>query len=665
MRLLWIILLSVSFSASVDAQSRDDRDAATEALAAIRDGDWAGAKARAANHAPAISKIVLWNRLSAGLGTFSEVEAFLRDDADWPGLAVIRRRNEDNVPADRAADFFAVHSPQTGVGVLAYAKATRATDPKQADAQLVAAWTSLRMPLETERLFLRNHGALLKPHHPARIDMLLWKNQRNEARRMLPFVSDDQVALAEARIALQVRAGDVDTKLKAVQKKLLRHGGLVHDRFEWRMRKGLHQSALELLVAHSLSAKALGNPEGWSNRRRSIARDLMRDDQNTLAYQVASTHFLTSGSNYADLEWLSGYIALRKLNEPAKALKHLTAFEAAVKTPISKGRAFYWLGRTHEALGDTDAAKAAYAKGADHQTSFYGLLAAEKANLSLDPALVGLDTPWEAAPFTDRSVFQAAALFVSTGEDALAERFLTHLTDILPAEELPALGAFAVAKKRPHIAVMIGKRAARRGIVIPQAYFPVHPMAEMELPVSTEIALAIARRESEFDPVVISSAGARGLMQLMPGTAKAVARDKGLAYRKARLLGDWHYNAKLGSAYLAELRSDFGNSPVMISAGYNAGPGRPRSWMDRFGDPRKGEIDIIDWIEHIPFRETRNYVMRVTESLPIYRARLTGVAGPLNFMNELVGELPLQRPNARPATLGQKEASLSVAPATE
>ena len=660
MRFALTVLLSLWLAAPAAALDREDRVALQAALTAMRAGDWAEAKASAASHDPVIAQILTWHRLRSG-GRFSEVEAFLTDNSDWPGLALMRRRAEDDVPLDSAAAFFAQKPPQTGAGVLTYAKTLSDED---ADAALINAWTTLRMPLETERLFLRSHGALLKPHHAARLDMLLWQNQRTEARRMLPFVSDDQVALAEARIALQASAGDVDAKLKAVPKTLNRHGGLAHDRFQWRMRKGFSDGAVELLLGHSLSAHALGNPQGWSNRRRSIARDMMREDRDEMAYRVASTHFLKSGPNYADLEWLSGFIALRKLDQPDRALDHFTAFEAAVLTPISKGRAFYWLGRTHDALGDTAAAQNAYAEGAQYQTSFYGLLAAEKAGLPLDASLTGATTPWDDAPFTERSVFKAAALFIAVGEEALAERFLTHLADILPAEELPALGSYAVAQNRPHIAVMIGKRAARRGIVIPQAYFPVHPLAKMDLPVSTELALAIARRESEFDPVVTSSAGARGLMQLMPRTARAVARDQGMTFSNARLLSDWQYNAKLGSAYLSELIDDFGESPVMVAAGYNAGPGRPKSWMDRFGDPRKDEIDIIDWIEHIPFRETRNYVMRVTESLPVYRARLTGLTGPLRFTDELIGQVPLRRPEARPTSLVRNALSSSDAPAT-
>jgi soluble lytic murein transglycosylase len=184
---------------------------------------------------------------------------------------------------------------------------------------------------------------------------------------------------------------------------------------------------------------------------------------------------------------------------------------------------------------------------------------------------------------------------------------------------------------------MIGKRAARRTLTVPGPYYALHPMTDMDLPVPMELALAIARRESEFDHRVSSRVGAEGLMQLMPGTASDMARDLGLEHDRARVLTDWAYNARLGAAYLDYLADRFDGNIVMMSAGYNAGPARPDRWIDRFGDPRRGAMDVVDWIEHIPFRETRNYVMRVAESLPVYRARLGRDPHPVPFSQELTG----------------------------
>jgi soluble lytic murein transglycosylase len=312
--------------------------------------------------------------------------------------------------------------------------------------------------------------------------------------------------------------------------------------------------------------------------------------------------------------------------------------------------------------GDEESARLAYAFGAEYQTSFYGLLAAEKAGLPMDPELTGAETypDWRATSFAQGSVFAAARLFIAAGERNLAEQFLRHLTESLPREEIGSLGAFLASVDEPHLAVMVGKQAAQQGIVVTSAYYPVVDLGVANMPVPLELALAIARRESEFDPVVTSGVGARGLMQLMPGTAKDVARSLDLPYSRDRLLTDPVYNARLGTAYLDELMATFDGNPIMVSAGYNAGPGRPLRWMSERGDPRRGQIDIIDWIEHIPFDETRNYVMRVAESLPVYRARLSGRVEPLRMMAELT-EMPghtrlaltgeVTRPRARPQPL--------------
>jgi soluble lytic murein transglycosylase len=200
------------------------------------------------------------------------------------------------------------------------------------------------------------------------------------------------------------------------------------------------------------------------------------------------------------------------------------------------------------------------------------------------------------------------------------------------------MGDMLAEMERPHVQVMLGKRAAQYGIELPGPYYALHPeIVNGDFPVPKELVLAIARRESEFDPKVISGAGARGFMQLMPGTARDVSRELGLDYDADLLLSDPAYNARLGSAYLAGLADRFDGNVVMMSAGYNAGPGRPLRWMRELGDPRSGVVDVVDWIEFVPFDETRNYIMRVAESLPVYRARLGKDPHPVPFSEELVG----------------------------
>ncbi len=617
------------------------------AMDAVRDGDWDAAKVIAQRDGAIAADVIEWQRLRQGLGTWSEVDAFLNRRPDWPGERLLRRRSEAVVtgqPRQTILAFFAEEPAQTPQGVLAHAAALRASgEIGLSDALIVEAWRTLDMSAENHARFLEAHRTLLASHHNARLDALLWQSAFSAAERMYPLVSEGHVALAKARIALRKRAGNVDALIAAVPADLRSAPGLAHDRYEWRIRKGLWDSAKALLLERSTSVTSLGDPQAWANRRRALARDEMRDGNARRAYQMASQHFLTEGSAYADLEWLSGFIALRLLNDPSLAAGHFNNHRLATKSPISQGRAGYWLGRAFEAAGDTDAAQTAYALGARFQTSFYGLLAAERGGFPFDQSLAGEkpSADWRQSAMAKDDVFQAGLLLQASGERSLAERFWTHYAERLIPQDAALLGQAAIDTGQPHLAVMIGKRVARSGVTLAAPYYALHPLTELNLNMAPEMALAIARRESEFDPNVQSGVGARGLMQIMPGTGQDVARDLGLAsgHSTARLISDPTYNALLGAEYLAQLAARFDGNVVMMSAGYNAGPARPTRWMETYGDPRRrnSESDIVDWIEMIPFRETRNYVMRVTESLPVYRARLGKEPLPIPFSQELTG----------------------------
>ena len=268
-------------------------------------------------------------------------------------------------------------------------------------------------------------------------------------------------------------------------------------------------------------------------------------------------------------------------------------------------------------------------------------MAAERAGVEFDAGFVSPPDlpPWRDASFMESTVTEAGLALLAAGELDLSERFFTHLVEGLTDDQARQLGRMLVDIDQPHLAVMVSKRAARRGLILYSAYYPLHPLAEMQLPMAPEMSLAIARRESEFDPIVISSVGARGLMQIMPATGEQVAQDMGIGPRHAtdRLIAEPDYNARIGATYLAQLAGELGGNVVMMSAGYNAGPSRPRRWVRQNGDPRgRDEVAMVDWIELIPFNETRNYVMRVTESLPVYRARLGNEPLPIPFSRELL-----------------------------
>jgi len=635
------LLLFLTLFAPILARA-DSHVPLSRAFEAMRAGDWTGARTIASDVSPIAYALIEWHRLRAGNGTAKEVMQFLELNPDWPSLTFLRQKGEPAMLDASNADilaFFKDELPQTAQGALAHAQALKATGQTGgAEAGLVLAWRSMAIGPQTHARMLSDYGELLKDHHLARLDMVLWKNWATNTQRMLPLVSEDYRKLAEARMKVRAGAKDVDALVSGLPAKLQNDPGLSYERFFQLARKASKDDAVAFALEKSKSAKTLGEPEQWANRRRALARQLMRDKNYERAYALASQHHLFEGSSFADLEWLSGYIALRFLKDPAKALPHFMAHQGAVVTPISRGRAGYWIGRTYEAQGKTKAAQASYKDGAQYQSSFYGLLAAERGGIPFDQSLGGgaVLPDWRNADFMGSTVFQAAVLALQAGELGISERFFTHLTESLSPIEAAQLGQVAIDLNEPHIAVMIGKRAASGGVTISAPYYAIHDMAKSTHPIATEFALAIARRESEFDPVVVSGAGARGLMQVMPATAKNVASELGIDYAREKLTTDWRYNAQLGTTYLARLHGQFGGNPVMIAAGYNAGPGRPVRWMEVYGDPRNGNVDIVDWIEHIPFRETRNYAMRVTESLPIYRARLGLDPLPKPFSKELV-----------------------------
>ncbi|MEL6481660.1 MAG: lytic transglycosylase domain-containing protein [Pseudomonadota bacterium] len=405
----------------------------------------------------------------------------------------------------------------------------------------------------------------------------------------------------------------------------------------WKARR--YDEAERYLDRVSRTAASLGAPGRWANRRVRLARRAAREGRKELAYRLASRHFTTPaiGYDHADLEWVAGWIALRKLGDAKLARSHFERFETAVETPISLGRAGYWIGRAAEADGDLAGARAAYARGAVHQTAFYGQLAAARIGMAGDPALAeGALPDWRSTPVETSDAARMATIMHYAGEDSLAWQSFAHLAERARDErELQGLAGLALAIGQEHLAVRVSKKAARKGVVLHASYYPVTELSSYVTAVEPALAMSIARQETELNPRAVSHAGARGLMQLMPGTARKVAGWIGEPYSAARLTADWRYNARLGQTYLARRISQLGGSYVLAAAAYNAGKGRVDDWVLDYGHPLRGEVDMIDWMEMIPFNETRNYVQRVMEGIYIYRARITGVTGPMTIEQDL------------------------------
>ncbi len=623
-------------------QAQTDPTAFAQALSLAQAGDWEAALAAAPKGVA--RDIVEWQRLRAGVGLLGDYEDFLKRRADWPGLPYLKTKGETAVARsttpERVIAYFGSDTPKTAEGVVALVAALRAKgDAARAEEVAMQGWASIAFPDDLARQLRDLAPNALELVDDHRADRLLWEGRWKEVQVLLPLLSPEMRALAQARIGLQSGNDGVNALIAAVPKALADDSGLAHDRFAWRMKRDRFDDSLDLILERSTSASALGNPEVWSDRRALLVRRLIRLGDGKAAYRLASTHHLTQGSDYADLEFLAGFAALRLLNQPETALKHFQHLEGGVSTPISTSRALYWQGRAHEAAGDKTAARQDYERAAVHQTAYYGLLASERIGKKLDPALLkgsgGGD--WKSAAWTKSSVHEAAKALLAAGDLTLAKRFWLHLGESLDDKGMAQLGRMALDIGQPHVAVLVGKAAAERGLILSDAYFPVPEIVPDGLSVSRAFALAISRRESEFDPRARSPADARGLMQLLPGTAKMMAKKLGKEFDANKLFADPAYNAALGTAYLAQLVEEFGPSIALVASGYNAGPGRPRRWIEDLGDPRRPDVDIVDWVESIPFTETRTYVMRVVEGVVIYRAKLKGEAGDIRITQELKG----------------------------
>ena len=648
--MLRVFCVFLMLSSAVSTLWAEER-ALERAFSEMNAGNWEEALRLAEGGGTVARDIIEWHRLRAGQGTAQEALKFLERNGDWPGLPYLRKQSEvalSDANEQTILTYFETSAPQTGAGALAYALAL-SKDGQSNKAALVAqnAWITLPLKAPQQDAFLSAFGSVLAPLHELRLIEMLWMDEHASAQQMENLVGTDLSALLRARIALRKGQEGVTALINAVPNALGNHPVLNHARFEWRLKNGFRDSAIDLLSVSSERASRLGQSERWADTRIRIVRDLLFDGKNKQAYTLAANHHIAEGTKYAKLEWLAGFAALRRLNDPKRAVKHFKNFLSAVDTPISLGRAYYWLGRAHAASGNNDAALAAYKNGAKYQSSFYGLLSAEKANMPMPSNFLtwGGLPDWRDASFVNSSVLHAAILLFSANQNPLGERFITHLSETLGTDDVHKLNDFLEELRKPHVLVMLGKRQASMGKTFVRPYYALHPVARMPARVPSELVLAIARRESEFDPYVISPVGARGLMQVMPKTAKEMADRVGLRYSQKRLERDWAYNARIGITYLEELADRYAGNPVLMSVAYNAGPSRADRWIELMGDPRMDAVDVIDWIEMAPFQETRNYIMRVTESLPIYQARLGKPIAPKSFEAMLKGSsLSLRAP---------------------
>ena len=639
----------------------EDKDQLARALAAAGARDWTAATEAAARSGPMAAALIDWQRLRAGQGTWAEYRDFAALHGDWPGMALFYQRGDvllrPDLPADEVIGWFGDRRPDTVTGAIAYISALRQTDPQAAEAELERFWVNQPLNATEQRRFLDRFGAELVPLHDKRLATLLDLGEWQAAQAMLPMGSTEAAGLARARIAMQSGQAGVDRLILALPDSQRDDAGLALDRFRWRVKSKMGDLARDLMLERSTSAEALRLPMEWATRRADYARAAMRVQDWALAERLAANHFLPQGSDtsFTDLEWLAGYAALRQ-GAADRAAAHFQRLAANSTSPITLSRAYYWQARAAEARGDAMATEIAFQRAAQHQSAYYGQLAAEHLRLpmSQDFAVTGEGVQtlpeWRGSALRENNVWQAGVWLLAAGDAEQAQRFFLHLAETASGEDIGRMARLMMEVKRPWYALRLAKAAAAKGAIYPAAYFPLTGLETKPLGLPPELVMSIARRESEFNHTVSSHAGALGLMQVMPDTARSMARKLGEPYDQPRLTQDAAYNARLGAAYLEGLRERFGTSIALTASGYNAGPGRPARWLDEFGDLRRS-ADPIEWVELIPFDETRNYVMRVAEAMPIYRARISGRPAPLVPTYELTGGGLLPPPPQPPIRL--------------
>lgn len=589
---------------------------------------------------PAAQALAEWFAIRSGLPTgFSRIAAFQQDYPGWPSTAQIRRRAEDALVAERRSPgqvraFFATQPPVTAGGRIALALALKADGlDAEANDRIRHVWREDSFGGEVEsRILDRFPGVLTQADHRFRMERHLLKENWGAAQRAASHAGKDYALLVKARMAVYQGKKKAEKAFSAVPGELRKDPSYLFSRaLLLRRSNQLVEAAKVIMQAPRDPELRVDGDEWWAEQRR-IARELLDKGDAQTAYEVASHHTAETPAQQIEAEFHAGWVALRFLNNPEAAARHFATVANAASTPISVARIAYWQARAAEAAGAMADAKVFYERAADRPTTYYGQLASSKLGRPVALRTVEPLAAEDRRAFDARVSLQAVRLLQQIGETELAIGLYSDLAQTLnDPGELDALASTAADGQNPRAVLAIGKIASQRGFPLDQHAYPLAAIPSFE-PVGDEVepamVYAIARQESAFNARAVSSAGARGLMQLMPATAKRTAQRFGVNFDLKRLVEDPSYNAKLGSAHLGELMEDWKGSYILAFASYNAGGGNVKKWIDAYGDPRKPHIDEVDWVERIPFYETRNYVQRVMENLRVYRQRLNGPTAP-------------------------------------
>lgn len=604
-------------------------------LDALSSGDLAQARAvRDALPATALDRHILMWAIAINGGDqvpSADIAAAAQALPGWPGLATLRRNSERAMAREAPGpniviSAFAGSEPQTIEGALLLARAQKELgNAKAALAVLQPFWRTEKLDAKYEVAILKDFGNLIPAaDHRIRMERMLYADRVNSAARVAEFAGAKPLADAWAAVI----KGDKKAQalLDAVPASQ-RSAGYVFAKARLLRKQEKFTEAAAVMLKAPRDRASLIDPDTWWVERRVLSRELLDEGDVKTAYRIAAAHSAENATNAADAEFHAGWYALRGLNDARLASGHFERIAKIAGSPISLSRAYYWLGRAAEAGGPGNA-KDYFARAATYGTSFYGQLAAERIGRKALNVVYPAPTSADRQAFAQREAVSAITRLEGAGYAAYAEMLYRDLASQLNSPgELALLAVMAEKQDNHYLALRVGKIAAQRGLDVGALSHPIGviPGSANISGSGKALAYAIARQESEFKVSAVSSAGARGLLQLMPGTARDLAKKAGMAFSQERLTSDAGYNATLGASFLGEQLGRFNGSYVLTFAGYNAGPRRADQWISRYGDPRGKDVDtVVDWIERIPYAETRSYVQRVMENYQVYKMRLSG-----------------------------------------
>lgn len=574
-------------------------------------------------------------RHSDSTANFKRYAAFLAANPDWPSRAILRRRAEARLWQEKS-DAATVHEftmdrPISAKGKFALARVLLAEGNADRAARLVReAWRADELSERTEEdSYEAFRDLLTTDDHRARMDKRLGAKDYSAARRAAKRLGEDALAIVKACAAVTGKSSKATDYLEDVPSEARRDLGYVLCRAQWHLQKDRIDDAAEVILAAAPDTMAAQDTDAWWRERRLLARKLLDQGKFRTAYDVVRTAAVPAKEVYrVDYHFTCGWIALRFLGDPKTAMAHFAAIDEGSANPIALSRANYWRGRAAEAMGAIADARMSYRAASRYPTAYYGQLA--RARLGLDrielrppsPVLAAVDTP----PADER--VRAADMLYGIGErDTVlyyAEDFAKESTDVAALE---GLGELARQRKDARVMLEVGKLALARGLALDHYAFPTIGIPEhrqVAPAIETSVIYSVARTESSFDQRDKSPANAVGLMQVTPEAGRDTAKRFGLTYDWDRIVSDPVYNTQMGAAELSALLSEYRGNQIMTFAGYNAGRGRVREWVQARGDPRDPKVDPVDWVERIPLSETRNYVQRVMENVQVYRARFEG-----------------------------------------